>query len=60
MSVRQLLSAKIHGGTVTRCDLYYEGSCGLGPDLLEASGLLPFLVTLPHDRQNRHTAQVHP
>jgi len=41
MSVRQLLSAKIHGGTVTRCDLYYEGSCGLGPDLLEASGLLP-------------------
>ena len=41
MSVRQLLSAKIHGGAVTRCDLHYEGSCGLGPDLLEASGILP-------------------
>jgi aspartate 1-decarboxylase len=41
MSVRQLLLAKIHGGTVTRCDLHYEGSCALGPDLLEASGILP-------------------
>jgi len=41
MSVRQLLSAKLHGGTVTCCDLHYEGSCGLGPDLLEASGILP-------------------
>jgi aspartate 1-decarboxylase len=41
MSLRELLSAKIHGGTVTQCDLHYEGSCGLGPDLLEASGILP-------------------
>ena len=41
MSFRQLLSAKIHGGTVTQCDLHYEGSCGLGPDLLKASGMLP-------------------
>ena len=41
MNVRQLLSAKIHGGTVTCCDLHYEGSCGLGPDLLKASGILP-------------------
>ena len=36
-----LLSAKLHGGTVTECNLQYEGSCGLGPDLLEASGILP-------------------
>ena len=41
MSFRQLLSAKIHGGTITQCDLHYEGSCGLGPDLLKASGMLP-------------------
>ncbi len=41
MSMRQFLSAKIHGGTVTQCDLHYEGSCGLGPDLLSASGLQP-------------------
>ena len=26
---------------MTCCDLHYEGSCGLGPDLLKASGLLP-------------------
>ena len=37
-----MLSAKLHGGMVTRCDLHYEGSCGLGPDLLKASGILPF------------------
>lgn len=42
MSFRQFLEAKIHGGTVTECDLHYEGSCGLGPDLIEASGILPF------------------
>src|SRR2546428_14145212 len=42
MTMRQLLSAKLHGGVVTSCDLHYEGSCGLGPDLLKASGILPF------------------
>jgi aspartate 1-decarboxylase len=41
MSFRQLLYAKIHGGSVTECDLHYEGSCGLGPDLLAASGMAP-------------------
>jgi len=41
MNFRQLLFAKIHGGTVTECDLHYEGSCGLGPDLLAASGIMP-------------------
>jgi aspartate 1-decarboxylase len=39
--MRLFLSAKLHRGTITECDLNYEGSCGLGPDLLEASGLLP-------------------
>lgn len=39
--MRLLLSAKIHGGEVTECDLNYEGSCGLGPDLRAASGILP-------------------
>ena len=38
---RQFLMAKIHGGVVTRCDLNYEGSCGLAADLLEAAGILP-------------------
>lgn len=39
--MRVFLSAKLHRGTITHCDLNYEGSCGLGPDLLEASGLMP-------------------
>ncbi len=42
MGFRQFLSAKLHRGTVTKCDLHYEGSCGLGPDLIKASGILPF------------------
>jgi aspartate 1-decarboxylase len=41
MKLRQVLAAKLHGGTVTRCDLNYEGSCGLGPDLRAAAGILP-------------------
>jgi aspartate 1-decarboxylase len=39
--MRVFLSAKLHRGSITHCDLNYEGSCGLGPDLLEASGLMP-------------------
>ena len=41
MKLRQVLSAKLHGGAITQCDLHYEGSCGLGPDLLEAAGIAP-------------------
>jgi len=36
-----MLSAKLHGGQLTACDVHYEGSCGIGPDLLKASGILP-------------------
>lgn len=41
MRMKQLLSAKLHGGVVTACDLHYEGSCALGPDLRAAAGILP-------------------
>ena len=40
--MREMLNCKIHGGTVTASDVDYEGSCGIGPDLLKESGLLPF------------------
>jgi aspartate 1-decarboxylase len=36
-----MLSAKLHGGRLTACNLHYEGSCGIGPDLLKASGIMP-------------------
>jgi aspartate 1-decarboxylase len=36
---RTMLQAKIHRATVTRCDLHYEGSCGIDASLVEAAGL---------------------
>jgi aspartate 1-decarboxylase len=38
---RTVLKSKIHRATVTRADLDYEGSCSIGPELLEAAGILP-------------------
>lgn len=37
---RIMLRAKIHRATVTQCDLNYEGSCGIDPDLLAAADIL--------------------
>ncbi|MCB1529900.1 MAG: aspartate 1-decarboxylase [Rhodospirillales bacterium] len=37
-----LLKAKIHRATVTQCDLHYEGSITVDPDLLQASGIQPY------------------
>lgn len=36
-----LLKSKIHRARITQCDLHYEGSITIDPDLLEASGILP-------------------
>ena len=33
------MKSKIHRATVTRADLDYEGSCSLGAELLQASGI---------------------
>ncbi len=38
---RVVLRAKIHRATVTDADLDYEGSCSLGPELLEAADIVP-------------------
>lgn len=35
-----LLKCKLHRATVTECDLYYEGSISIDPELIEAAGLL--------------------
>lgn len=35
-----LLKGKIHRATVTGCDLNYEGSITVDPDLLKAAGIL--------------------
>ncbi len=38
---RVVLRAKIHRATVTDADLDYEGSCALGPELLQAADIVP-------------------
>jgi len=39
---RKLLLAKIHGATITDANLDYEGSLTLPPELLSASGIVPY------------------
>ena len=34
-----LLKGKIHRARVTHADLHYEGSCGIGSDLLDLAGI---------------------
>ncbi len=38
----EMCRAKIHRATVTQADLEYEGSITIDPDLLDASGILPY------------------
>jgi len=38
----QILKSKIHGATITECDIDYEGSCGISNDILEKSNILPY------------------
>ena len=42
MKNRTLLRAKIHRITVTECDLEYEGSLTLDPELMSAADMVPF------------------
>lgn len=42
MKNRTLLRAKIHRITVTECDLEYEGSLTLDPELMKAADMVPF------------------
>lgn len=39
--ILNMLKAKLHGATVTQCDLHYEGSVSIDQDLLDHSGILP-------------------
>ncbi|MFN2266682.1 MAG: aspartate 1-decarboxylase [Desulfonatronovibrio sp.] len=42
MKIRNFLQAKIHRVILTGADLNYEGSISICPELLEASGIMPF------------------
>lgn len=39
---RELCKSKIHGATVTRANLYYEGSLTLDQDLIDAADLVAY------------------
>jgi aspartate 1-decarboxylase len=39
---RIMFRSKIHRVTVTQADLHYEGSCGIGQNLLEAADIKEF------------------
>lgn len=40
--MRTMLKSKIHGATVTECNLHYNGSITIDEMLLKASDILPF------------------
>lgn len=40
--LRYILLSKLHRGTVTECDINYNGSIKIDPELLEAAGMRPF------------------
>jgi aspartate 1-decarboxylase len=39
---RTMMAGKIHRATVTQANVDYEGSITIDPDLMEASGILPY------------------
>lgn len=40
--LRYILLSKLHRGTVTECDLNYNGSIKIDPDLLDLAGMRPW------------------
>jgi len=48
----EVLHSKIHGGTITGADLYYEGSISLSKEYLEFTGIKPYQKVLVADIDN--------
>ena len=49
---RTMLAGKIHRATVTEANVDYEGSITIDPNLLEASGILPYEMVQVLDLTN--------
>ena len=47
-----MLSGKIHTATITMCEIDYEGSLAIDPELLEEAGILPYEKILVSNRDN--------
>ncbi|MBO4304525.1 MAG: aspartate 1-decarboxylase [Lentisphaeria bacterium] len=40
--VLKMLKGKIHRARITRCDIDYEGSLEIDPEIMEKAGILPY------------------
>ena len=47
-----MLSGKIHTARITRCEIDYEGSLAIDPELLEQAEILPYEKILVSNRNN--------
>lgn len=54
MALRKMCKSKIHRVTVTECDLDYEGSITLDPDLMEAADIVPYEQVMVANLSNGH------
>jgi len=50
--MKQMLTGKIHLARITACELDYEGSLAIDPELLEEAGILPYEKILVTNRRN--------
>ena len=50
--LKQMMTGKIHMARLTSCELDYEGSLGIDPELLEAANILPYEKILVTNRRN--------
>lgn len=49
---KQMLTGKIHMARLTACELDYEGSLAIDPELLAEAGILPYEKILVTNRRN--------
>ena len=49
---RVMLSGKIHTARITRCEVDYEGSLEIDPELLQEAGIYPYEKILVANRNN--------
>lgn len=49
---REMLSGKIHTARITRCEVDYEGSLEIDPELLAEAGILPYEKILVANKSN--------
>ena len=57
---RQMLRSKIHRIAVTECDVEYEGSLTLDPEIMRAAGMVPYERIDVYDVDNANRFSTYP